>query len=57
MLPEKNIRVKNGKQPMVNTSNIVFRKLATTKLMATIEKLDRIPMTRIAPKPPSAAGL
>jgi hypothetical protein len=55
ILPEKNIRIKNGKQPIVRTSNTVLRKLATTRLTATIERLEIIPTASTAPKPP--AGL
>ncbi|MNE88794.1 hypothetical protein D3C80_1861320 [compost metagenome] len=52
MLPEKNIRIKKGKHPTVKTSKTVFRKLATIRLIATMDKLEMIPMKSTAPNSP-----
>jgi len=45
MPPEKNIKMKNGKQPMVIRSKTERNKAATTRLMAIIDRLDKMPTT------------
>ena len=44
--PEKNIKIKKGKQPMVIRSKMVLKKAATSKLMAMRERQERREMMR-----------
>jgi len=52
MPPEKNMRIKNGKQPIVNRSNIVRKYAATMRLMAIIDKHERRPTIDTATNEP-----